>query len=91
MPNRIKQLVNSFKTEIKVYQLVLKDPRTPKTAKFVLGLAVAYALSPLDLIPDFIPVLGHLDDIVLVPLLVIIALKLIPKEVVEDARLRVIN
>ena len=55
-------------------------------AKVLIGAAIAYALSPIDLIPDFIPVLGHLDDLIIVPLLVYMALKLIPKDVVEECR-----
>lgn len=58
--------------------LLLKDPRTPRVAKVVAGLVVAYALSPIDLIPDFIPVLGQLDDIILIPLGVALAVKLVP-------------
>jgi len=67
---------------------VIKDRRTPKLAKVLLGLAVGYALSPVDLIPDFVPVLGYLDDIVLVPALVLLALKMVPREVIEDCRAR---
>jgi len=84
---RSKALANQIKSEIKVYQLVLKDCRTPRTAKCLLGLAVGYLLLPFDIIPDFIPVIGHLDDLIVVPALVIIALKLIPKEVIEDCRM----
>jgi len=58
--------------------LLLKDPRTPLVAKLVAGMVVAYALSPIDLIPDFIPVLGLLDDVVLIPLGVALAVKLVP-------------
>ena len=74
--------------EIRVYALIIKDPRTPKLAKLLLGLAVAYTLSPIDLIPDFIPVIGHLDDAILVPAVVFTALKMVPQKVIEDCHLR---
>lgn len=80
-----------LKTELVVYRQVLKHPRTPWPAKLLLGLAVSYALLPFDLIPDFIPVLGHLDDLVIVPGLVLLALWLIPAEVVRECRQQVEN
>lgn len=83
---KLKKTGLEIKREIKVYRRVLKDPRTPGIAKILLGLAIGYLLLPVDIIPDFIPVIGHLDDLVLVPALVIIALKMIPKEVIEDCR-----
>jgi uncharacterized membrane protein YkvA (DUF1232 family) len=86
MFNRLKSAAGSFKREVQVYQLVRRHPRTPKLAKFLIGAAVVYSLSPVDLIPDFIPVLGHLDDVVIVPLLLIAALKLIPKDVLAECR-----
>ena len=55
-------------------------------AKWCLGVAIAYAINPFDIIPDFIPVVGHLDDVVLIPLLIWIAIKLIPKDVVRECR-----
>ncbi len=63
-----------------------RDPRTPWTARSLVLLTVAYALSPIDLIPDFIPVLGYLDDLIIVPAGIAFALKLIPSEVLADAR-----
>ncbi|MBN1554448.1 MAG: DUF1232 domain-containing protein [Phycisphaerae bacterium] len=82
----MRVVARSLKREVRVYRLVLKDPRTPRPAKVLLGLAVGYVLLPFDLIPDFIPVLGHLDDVIIVPALVLLAMKLIPKEVVCDCR-----
>lgn len=58
-------------------------------AKIFLGLAVGYALLPFDLIPDFLPVIGHLDDVIIIPVLVRIAMKMVPQEIVEDCRRRV--
>jgi uncharacterized membrane protein YkvA (DUF1232 family) len=65
---------------------LLKDPRTPLAAKLVAGVVVAYALSPIDLIPDFIPVLGLLDDVILVPLGVALAVKLVPPPLWTEMR-----
>ncbi len=85
----MKSIAKSFKRELRLYQLVLKDRRTPRVAKLLLGLAVGYALMPFDLIPDFIPVLGQLDDVIIVPILVIVAVKMIPKVVIEECRMKV--
>lgn len=89
MFERLKTYAQMFKREVKVYQLVLADPRTPWLPKGILGASIAYLLSPIDLIPDFIPVLGHLDDLILIPALVWLALKLIPDEIITDCRERV--
>ena len=88
MVTTLKSIARNLRREIKAYQLMLKDTRTPKLAKFLLGLAVGYALMPFDIIPDFIPVIGHIDDLIIIPALIIIAIKMIPKEVVEDCRIR---
>ncbi|HVP06451.1 MAG TPA: DUF1232 domain-containing protein [Candidatus Acidoferrum sp.] len=88
MFERLSRLAWSFKREITVYRMVLRDPRTPRAAKYLLAAAVGYALSPVDLIPDWIPVLGQLDDLLIVALLVWLAVKLIPREIVENCRQR---
>ena len=82
----MKKILKNFQHEIKVYQLVLKDERTPRWSKRLLAVAVGYAISPIDIIPDFIPVLGYLDDLVIVPALIWIAVRMIPKKVIEDCR-----
>jgi uncharacterized membrane protein YkvA (DUF1232 family) len=67
----------------------LQDERVPKHAKLLLGFAFAYLVSPIDLIPDFIPILGYLDDVIVVPARVILALKFVPKEVITECRAKV--
>lgn len=69
---------------IKALWLLLRDGRTPWAAKLVAGLVVTYALSPIDLIPDFIPVLGLLDDLILIPLGVMLAIRLVPRSLWEE-------
>ena len=91
MLSRLKNRVKRFKQEVRVYQLVLKDARTPRMAKFLLGFAVTYALSPFDIIPDFIPLIGFLDDAIIVPALVFLAIKITPKKIIEDYRERIKN
>ncbi len=78
-----------FKRELKIYRLLLKDKRTPIISKFLLALAVGYVLLPFDLIPDFLPIIGHLDDLVIVPLLVYLSLKIIPQELINEYRAQV--
>ena len=91
MGGRIRAYVASFKRELTVYRRVMRDPRCPRTAKFFLWAAVAYTLSPIDIIPDFIPVLGHLDDIVIVPVLVWLGVRALPVGLVEEIRQQVVQ
>ncbi len=83
---KLKQKVKQLKAEIQVLSIAYSDSRTPWTAKLLIGLTVGYLLSPIDLVPDFIPVLGILDDLILVPLLITASIKLIPAIVLEEAR-----
>jgi len=83
---KLKELFQRFKRELQLYRNILADPRTPKLTTWLLGSAVAYAVTPIDLIPDFIPVLGHLDDAIIIPALVYLALKTIPKPLLEEHR-----
>src|SRR5947209_2826255 len=86
---KLKQRARQLKSEIDVLMIAYKDERTPVGAKILVGLTVAYLLSPIDLIPDFIPVLGLLDDVILVPLLISASIKLIPSIVLADARQKI--
>ena len=86
MIGKLNILAAVFSREFKVYRLILKDSRTPKLPKILLSIALGYALLPFDIIPDWIPILGHLDDLVVVSGLVILALKLVPKEIVAECR-----
>ena len=82
----LKERAGKLKTDLPALFLALKDRETPVLAKVFAGIAVAYALSPVDLIPDFIPVLGYLDDVLLLPGMVALTVKLIPPEVLADCR-----
>jgi len=84
----LKQKARHLKAEAQVLMIAYKDKRTPAFAKILIGLTVGYLLSPIDLIPDFIPVLGILDDLIIVPALIAASIKLIPKIVLTDARER---
>ena len=84
--NELKEQAAKLKADIPTVFLALKDKRTPLIAKIIAAVTVAYALSPIDLIPDFIPVLGYLDDVLLLPILVIAVTKLIPKPVWIECR-----
>ena len=81
-----KQQVKALKSETYAIYLAAKDPRVPWYAKALIFFVVAHTLSPIDLIPDFIPVLGYLDDLIIAPLGIAIAIKLIPPDVLAECR-----
>lgn len=91
MLEQLKTVSKRLKQEFDVYPLVIKHPETPLFGKALLGLAVAYLLFPFDLIPDFIPLLGQLDDVVIIPLLVVLALRIIPAHIIQTCREEVNN
>ena len=86
--NSLKERARALKKELSALALAYQDPRTPWYARAAAAGVIAYMLSPIDLIPDFIPLLGYLDDLVLIPLGIALAVRLIPPEVMADARLR---
>ncbi|MBA2746080.1 MAG: DUF1232 domain-containing protein [Flavisolibacter sp.] len=83
---KLKQKARQLKSEAQVLIIAYKDTRTPLSAKILIGITVGYLLSPIDLIPDFIPVLGLLDDLIIVPLLITASINLIPETVLNEAR-----
>ncbi|MDD5473041.1 MAG: YkvA family protein [Candidatus Methanoperedens sp.] len=82
----MKEEMRQLKTDTYALYLSYKDPRVPWYAKVIIAATVGYALSPIDLIPDFIPVLGLLDDLIIVPIGISLALKMMPKEVLDEYR-----
>jgi uncharacterized membrane protein YkvA (DUF1232 family) len=85
---RLKNWAASLKREVMALWFLCRDPRTPWYVRVLTMLIVAYALSPIDLIPDFIPVLGYLDELILLPVGIYLVLKLVPAEALADARAR---
>jgi len=83
----LRQKADCLKQETLALYHAARDPRTPLTAKILAGMIVAYVVSPIDLIPDFIPILGLLDDLILVPLGIVICLRMIPPQVMAEARI----
>jgi uncharacterized membrane protein YkvA (DUF1232 family) len=82
----LKDRAKQLKTDIPAVFLALKRKETPWYAKLLAGLTIGYALSPIDLIPDFIPVLGYLDDLIILPAMVALTIRLIPQEVMDECR-----
>ena len=85
---QFKDRVRALKAETLALYLAARHPQTPWYAKLLVGGIVAYALSPIDLIPDFVPILGYVDDLILLPLGIALALKLIPPDVIIECRAR---
>ncbi len=83
-----KQRAYRLKTEVRALSLAARHPQTPWGAKLLVAALVAYALSPIDLIPDFVPVLGYLDDLLLIPLGIVLAIKMVPPAVLAECRAR---
>lgn len=86
MKEQLKKIRQKLKTEVEVYRLAMNHPQTPRSARWLLGAAFGYLAMPFDLIPDFIPVLGLLDDAIIIPGLIYLALKQIPDEVMDVCR-----
>ncbi len=88
MNPKIKQKLQNTKQQLTVVKLVASHPRTPWLSRIMLLAALAYAASPIDLIPDFIPVLGYLDDLLIVPSAIWFAYRMIPAEVISECKLQ---
>lgn len=84
----LKERTKQLKIDIPAVFIALKRKETPLLAKVLAGITIAYALSPIDLIPDFIPVLGYLDDVIILPALIALTIKLIPHEIFEQCRIQ---
>jgi uncharacterized membrane protein YkvA (DUF1232 family) len=84
----LKQRARHLRSETLALWLAARHPGTPWYAKLLVAGIVAYALSPIDLIPDFIPVLGYLDDLILIPLGIVVAVRMIPRPILEECRAR---
>ena len=82
----LKQLAKKLKKETYAVYLASKDSRTPWYARLLSIIIVAYAFSPIDLIPDFVPILGYLDDLIIVPLGIWFVIKMIPKNILAECR-----
>src|SRR5574343_1096591 len=88
LKTRLAHWAKSFKQQTLVVYFAARDPRTPLLVRVLAILVAAYALNPIDLIPDFIPVIGHLDDLILLPLVIALIVKLTPPDVIRAAKER---
>ena len=85
---RMKTWARSIKRDVVTVYFAARDPQAPMLLRIMAGLVAAYALSPIDLIPDFIPVLGYLDDLLIVPLGLLLVMRLMPEAVLNNARIK---
>jgi uncharacterized membrane protein YkvA (DUF1232 family) len=83
---KLKAKAISLKKEVTVIYYAYQNPKTAILPKIIIFIALAYALSPIDLIPDFIPILGYLDDIIIIPALIALSIKLIPIDILDESR-----
>ncbi len=88
MASRLRRWAAGLKRDVLAIYFAARDPRTPRPVKLLAGMVAAYALSPIDLIPDFVPVLGYVDDLVLVPLGILLIVRLMPPALMEELRAR---
>lgn len=86
MMDRLKEIAQKLKAEFDFYRRLQQHPQTPLLAKALLWLAISYLLLPFDLIPDFLPIIGQLDEVVIIPLLLYCAVKLTPDAVLAECR-----
>nr|MDA3810214.1 YkvA family protein [Spirochaetaceae bacterium] len=84
----LKSIPQYLKSEINQLNYANKNPKTGRLPKIIIFITLGYALSPVDLIPDFIPVLGYLDDLIILPVLISLSIRLIPKEIIEESRVK---
>jgi len=89
--DNMKRWARQIKQQVMTLWFCYRHPMTPRLPKYVAILVVGYALSPIDLIPDFIPVLGYLDDVILVPLGIMLAIRLMPAQVLADGKQQAIE
>jgi uncharacterized membrane protein YkvA (DUF1232 family) len=83
---KLLQITREFKTQLSIYRAANRHPRTPRLARWLLLAVIAYAASPIDLIPDFVPVLRHPDDLIVTPALVVLAVRLSPEKVMFECK-----
>jgi uncharacterized membrane protein YkvA (DUF1232 family) len=88
MLQKLKAIARTLRQHLAFYRALYQDPRTPRLARILLWAALAYVAMPFDLIPDFLPIIGHLDDVIIVPGLIFLAVRLIPAAIYDEHRHR---